>query len=119
MKIIAVIILFATLFGCATMINGRTQLISIDSKNPSHQKVILDGYRECITPCELVVARESDHTMNVDGKKVHLSKVKDISYFRNLIWIHPLGWLIGILVDLETGAAYKIEPEHIIVDGES
>ena len=85
MRTIGIIILLATLSGCATMINGSTQLISIDSKNPSHQQVILDGYRECITPCELVVARGSDHTMNVDGKSVHLSKVKDVSYFRNLI----------------------------------
>jgi hypothetical protein len=42
------------------------------------------------------------------------SKSKDL--WRNLIWIHPAGWLIGGIVDLSTGAARELEPGAVSVE---
>ena len=37
------------------------------------------------------------------------------SLFRNVVWIHPIGWIIGVIVDTSTGAAKELNPEELDV----
>ena len=35
--------------------------------------------------------------------------------WRNIAWIHPVGWAIGVGVDLGTGAGYELAPRTVAV----
>ena len=38
------------------------------------------------------------------------------SLWRNIIWIHPIGWIIGVVFDLHSGSGYDLEPESVSVE---
>ena len=53
------------------------------------------GYRDASVPIESAISTDT--------------------WIRNLIWIHPLFYGLGVLVDVTSGAAYELRPSSILV----
>jgi hypothetical protein len=116
------LILVSTLFlgGCATMKYGTTQVITVKS-NPEGAKVRFQpGGEEITTPSKIVLSRRSSYIATIEKEGFKSDSVSIISstsdsIWRNLWWIHPAGWIIGIVVDISTGAGRDLAPETVDV----
>ena len=100
--------------GCATIISGTSQTITIDSNPPgAHVKV---GYQTATTPATLRVPKGKDYPIEVaygsDKRIVPLNRNLDPMTLLNII---PPLWP-GFIVDAVTGAITKYEPDVISVD---
>ena len=100
---------------------GSTQVVAVDS-NPKGAKVNFQpGGQEITTPSKVVLSRRSSYIAHFEKegyepKSVSLESSASSSLWRNAIWIHPIGWIIGVVVDLSTGAGKDITPENVNVD---
>lgn len=114
-------VLFALIIvGCATIIKGTNQDISIQS-NPSNAKVIVKtiGGVEVwsgTTPASVKLSRKKEYvvTIQLSGYKdvnVQLDQRFEVWALGNLI----CGGVLGIVVDAVSGAIWKLEPEQIMV----
>lgn len=102
--------------GCASIINGTTQEVSVSS-NPSGAKVKADGSDSGETPTKLKLKRKTDHVLvfTKDGYEEEqrtLTHVISGAVCGNII----AGGLIGWGVDAATGAQYKLIPGTVHVD---
>jgi len=106
----------ATLSGCLTMRRGSLQVIPVNSTPPGATVIAKPGGQSTVTPGELTVARryQQSLTFELEGyqsKTVHVERHASSGLWRNAVWIHPVGWIIGLVVDLSTGSGYDLEPE--------
>jgi len=104
------------LSGCASIINGTTQEVSI-STTPQGATVKTTDNAACITPCKLELARKQDHILNINKKgyeetNLTLQHVISGAVAGNII----LGGLIGWGIDAASGAQYRLVPETVNVD---
>lgn len=102
------LILLPTIFGCATIVSGGKQNISINS-NPS-AAVAVDGI-SYTTPVVVELKRGQTHalTFTKEGYNpvtINLNKSFNPWFVGNIVF----GGIPGIIVDFITGAVYKIEP---------
>ena len=101
------------LSGCATIVSGTNQKVSVTSQ-PSGAKVTADGKTTSITPTDFTLERKSDHTLEFskEGYKnavVMLKKTMNGMGFGNAL----VGGVIGIGVDMVSGADNKLIPERV------
>ena len=101
------------LSGCATIVSGTNQKVSVTSQ-PSGAKVIADGKMTATTPTDFTLERKSDHTLEFskDGYKtaaVMLKRTMNGMGFGNAL----VGGVIGIGVDMVSGADNKLIPERV------
>lgn len=117
MRYIYAFLLVATatplLGGCATIIHGSKQDISVSS-TPSNARVLVDDMEMGTTPTVLTLSRKHQHTIRIelDGYQPHevmLSRSVDGWIAGNIIF----GGFIGLGVDAITGAMYKLSPDEI------
>ena len=106
--------------GCATIVNGRTEVIGIDSLPRGATARIQPGDQMLVTPGQVVLNRKSSYAVRVEKEgyepaSVALVSSASSSMWRNLVWIHPVGWLIGLIVDISTGAGYDLQPDKVEV----
>lgn len=138
MKIIT-ILLIGLLSGCGTIVNGRKQNVGISS-NPSgavsefnYRKSVVVGRNKhsggpiygmvdfstsCVTPCSLNLDRNVDPYL-LTIKKEGYEPASATLYHRKsgLLWGNILfGGIIGLVIDFNSGGAYKLKPESIMVD---
>jgi len=111
----------AFIAGCALILNGSEQAITIDSSPPGARVRVDPGNKILTTPGSVLVSRKYPATVVVekDGYEptsVTFTRRKSLSLWRNLVWIHPIGWIIGISVDVGKGACYDLEPSQVHVD---
>lgn len=111
-----VLLLMVVLCGCATIINGTTQEVSI-STTPQGASVKTTDNATCTTPCKLELARKQDHILNISKEgyeetNLTLQHVLSGAVAGNII----LGGLIGWGVDAASGAQYRLVPETVTVD---
>lgn len=103
--------------GCALIINRPTQPLQVDS-DPGGAVAALDGER-CVTPCELRAPRSHDAvvTLSKEGREpaavVFRSRLRETTLL-NLIF-GPPGLLLGIPIDVATGAAYELYPPYAVI----
>jgi len=103
------IILFTT--GCATMVTGTTQTIPIKSE-PSNATIKVDGKVASVTPGQLELERKKDHNVEIskDGfrtRRIILScTINPASIF------NPIP-IVGLIIDMETGANCNLTPKEI------
>lgn len=101
--------------GCATIMKGTTQKISVSS-HPSGANVLADGSPCGITPCSVELKRKDDHVIIVrkegyeDGV-VQVSKVMGGMIIGNLLF----GGILGAGVDAASGSMWNLVPEKINV----
>lgn len=101
--------------GCASIVSGSTQDVSIRS-NPAGAAVLINGMSSGTTPLTTDLKRKKRHqiTIQKDGyleEKRTTKRGFNWWYAGNIIF----GGIIGLIVDPCTGAMYKVEPEEINV----
>lgn len=110
-----VFILLLVQTGCASIVSGREQTVSIRS-NPAGADVEIDGMSTGKTPL----------TTDLKRKKRHQIKIKKDGYLeesrvtkKGFNWWHLgnvlIGGIIGIIIDFATGAVYDVDPDEINV----
>jgi hypothetical protein len=116
-KTITILVALAvlTFTGCATILHGSHQELNVRSA-PSNVSVYMQGEKAGETPMTLHLKRNEHYilTLKKNGYepiKVHLHKnFKPLpAILGNIFW----SGIIGVVVDLATGAAYKLSPEQI------
>lgn len=110
------VVSFASLLsGCASIVHGSSQDISVSSDPPGATVRTADG-GPFTTPCKITMKRNKDQVLAVtkDGyqtQQVQISSVLAGAVAGNIIF----GGIIGGAVDAATGAAWRLEPEAIAV----
>ena len=99
--------------GCATIMHGTTQEISISSV-PSGAKVLVDGKTRGLTPAVADLRRKDKHLIQIqlDGYQpyeLHLVRRTSGWVWGNVVF---LGWL-GLAVDAITGGIYKMSLDEV------
>jgi hypothetical protein len=95
------------------MVKGKTQVVEVRSVPPGATVEVQPGKDSFITPSKVALHRKSSYVVRI-GKggyvteTVALESKASRSLWRNAVWIHPIGWIIGVSVDLTTGAGYAI-----------
>jgi len=112
-KIISVMLILLVTSSCCSIMLSPQQEVGIAS-NPSGAKVIIDGQEVGNTPLTTSLARKNNHNVKIelDGfmpYELHLTKKTSGWVFGNIIF----GGIIGLVVDLATGALYVLTPEDI------
>lgn len=107
----AIAVLFTS--GCATIINGSKQEISISS-TPAAAKVIIDGSEAGVTPLITKLTRKDTHLVKItlDGYlpyETAFTRKVDGWIAGNILF----GGLIGLAIDAITGGMYKLRPDQI------
>ena len=104
------------LCGCATILNGTSQKISVSSE-PAGAMVIVDSKNTYTTPIKLRLERKRDHTLvftkdGFDVRTVDVMHVLSESVCCNMLLFGPLGWIF----DIFAGTQYKLVPSPIHVE---
>ena len=104
------------LTGCATIVSGRTQDIAFHSV-PAGADVMLNDGAKTVTPGTLTLKRRGNY-MATFTKEPFLPRSVEIKSSGNW-WVLGnvlIGGLIGIIVDIATGAAHRLVPDYVMVD---
>lgn len=110
---VLLVALAAVLGGCATLIHGSSQDVRVESE-PSDARVEVDGRPVGETPTTVRLKRNQEHRIRIyhadhEPHTVMLRQGRSIWTTVNLLnLIVP-----GVLVDLSTGAFYKLNPDPI------
>ncbi len=102
--------------GCASIVSGKTQDISIRS-NPLGATVTIDGMSAGATPVTTDVKRKRRHNIKIT-KEGYVEETRATHkgfnwwYCANLII--PFG-IIGLVVDVATGAIFTVSPDEVNV----
>ncbi len=118
------------------MTRGKSQTIDVQTSPPGALVTIRPGGRDLVSPAKVSLRRKPDATTNVpeagvakgasylvtaslagyrDASVPIQSKVASGTWTRNLVWLHPVFWGIGVAVDMGTGAAYDLTPSSIFL----
>lgn len=106
------------LVGCASIIHGTGQTVMFQSTPSGAMVEVYDAldvsYGACVTPCSLDLKRKREYKVSFNKagyKQVELNIQKKTSgrLFGNILF----GGLIGIVIDLANGAAYKLSPDEL------
>jgi hypothetical protein len=106
--------------GCCTMIRGRTQIVDVTSTPAGARATVQPGGDTLVTPGTIVLARKSSYVVRLEkvgyaSASVTLTSHASSSLWRNVVWIHPIGWTIGVGVDLGNGSGYDLVPGTVTV----
>ena len=101
--------------GCASMVNGSTQVVPISS-DPSGASVILDDTPAGVTPCKLTLDRKCDHllVLRKDGYEeysMELCREASAWVYGNLL----CGGLLGLYADTQNGSQYEFVNDKVHV----
>ena len=101
------------LMGCATLIHGTSQEVTVES-TPTEAQVEVDGRPVGETPTTTVLKRDREYTVSIyrEGHEPHRTTLRP----RRNIWatVNILNLVVpGLLIDASTGALYSLEPGTI------
>ena len=110
------VILLLIQFGCASMLSGRYQDLQIRS-NPEHASVMVDGVAAGETPLVTKAKRSSKHEIQIT-KEGYIEEIRSTGKGTNPWFAGNIlaGGIIGVLIDIATGAAYSVKPKEINVN---
>jgi len=102
--------------GCATIVKGKSQTVSIDS-NVSGAEIVVDGSVVGTTPYTGNLPRGSSTNLTLRkpgyrSKTIVLNSDVEPIFWGNLI----SGGVLGSSTDAGTGAMYKYSPSNIQID---
>ena len=111
----ALAVLFSALAttGCARIVSGSNQQISF-STTPAGATVIVDGVPSGTTPITVPLARKHAHLVRIElaGFAPHDIRLeRDLNgwFVGNVVF----GWAVGIIVDVSSGAMFKLTPAEV------
>ncbi|MDR0511225.1 MAG: PEGA domain-containing protein [Rikenellaceae bacterium] len=112
-KLFLLLIVAAVSNGCATIISGSTQRVDVMS-SPAGAAVYDNGMLVGQTPLAAWLPRSRDHQiiLELQGYQpyiFHITRTFNAWAIGNILF----GGLIGIIVDLATGAVYTLSPDRI------
>ena len=118
LRLIASVLLAVNATGCATIINSRTQELSVASTPPG--ATVKTGAVETTTPGKLTLRRNEDHalTFTKDAFPERQAKVESNTSWW-LLGNVLFGGIIGFVVDGISGAGSKLSPGSVDMDMES
>jgi hypothetical protein len=105
---IFLITMLLTLSGCATIIRGTKEQVSINT-SPVGAKVELSSGQTCITPCNIEVERKKTLGITISKKGYNIYTTSMIPSLAGA------GVILGGLVDYGTGAVYDLQPNPLHV----
>ncbi len=96
--------------GCATIMQGSTQRVSIGS-TPAGASITVDGQPMGTTPAMVRLKRKDSHVLRLDLEgyapfEMPLQRKASGWIAGNIIF----GGLIGIVIDASTGSMYRLSP---------
>ncbi len=102
--------------GCATVVSGRDQAVSVRS-TPEGVTVTAEDGTSVVAPGKLKLARRNNHTLTAtfgdcEPQKREIKKELGGAVFGNIL----LGGVIGAGVDVASGAANKLVPSEVYFD---
>ena len=102
--------------GCATVINGKMQTVKVESRPSGATVTVLPERTTFVTPGEVELARKQTHTLVFElacfaPATSYLDRRMSQVVHGNLI----LGGLIGLLIDIDSGGAFKLAPSPVHV----
>ena len=102
--------------GCATITQGRTQTVSINS-NVSDAQITANGVVVGRTPFTGLIARSNSTVVTVSkegyvSKTITLDTSVETIFWGNII----IGGVVGSTTDLATGSMYKYAPATLQID---
>lgn len=94
--------------GCATMVRGTTQTISINT-DPSGATATLSDGRSCSTPCTLEAKRKETIQISLEKEGCNSTSTAMVPTLAGA------GAILGGMVDYGTGAVYDLQPNPLFV----
>jgi len=102
------------LSSCASIINGSNQKVAINSL-PAGANVKVDGAPVGVTPMEAQLARKSAHQIEINKTGYKPYQIVLDPAFNGLPILNVLiGGIIGIIVDMGTGAGNTLTPKSVM-----
>ncbi|MCX8070885.1 MAG: PEGA domain-containing protein [Candidatus Binatia bacterium] len=103
------------LSGCATLISGPTQRVQIVSDPPGAVAKI--GVREVTTPATVELSRKTSYRVTIEKDGYEPAQREISRRTNNQVYWNLLagGMVLGMLVDLSSGAFYELDPPVIQV----
>jgi hypothetical protein len=120
--------------GCMRMTRGTMQTIDVQTSPPDARVTIRPAGGDYACPAHVSLPRKPSASINVpeaggtshaaylvtaskpgyrDASAAVVSHVSGETFARNWVWIHPVFFGIGVLVDVTSGAAYELSPSNI------
>ena len=105
----ALLVVTSTVSGCATILNGSKQNVSFETTPP--QATARVEFQTLTTPATIKLARDQSYEVTFEKSgylpaHAHIGHSVSCALFGNLLF----GGIIGILVDVSSGAAFNLEP---------
>lgn len=106
MRISFPLLCLTLLTGCATILRGTEQNVTVDTV-PSGARVDFSNGQSCMSPCSIAARRNQalDVIISMDGCAPQTAFVRPR--------ITATGGVLGGLPDLATGAVYDLEPSQL------
>ena len=106
MRISFSLLCLVLLVGCATIVRGTEQDVTVDTV-PSGAKVEFSNGQSCMSPCSIAAKRNRplDVVISMDGCAPQTAFVRPR--------LTASGGVLGGLPDLATGAVYDLEPSQL------
>lgn len=96
--------------GCSTIINGKTQALTITSE-PIAAKVSINGNQICETPCTQQINRGKDTLVMIEKEGYKSQTINPSTNMEGWFWGNIiLGGVVGSTTDISTGSAYQYNP---------
>ncbi len=119
-RIVLVVLIAVVIFGCATIVKGTKQDISIQSDPPHANFTVktksgVEVFRG-VTPATVKLPKKNEYVVTIElaGYKetsVYISQSFELWALGNII----CGGIIGLAIDALDGAMWKLEPDQIMV----
>lgn len=97
-----------SLSGCATLVRGTDQEISINTDPPGAQIRISNG-QNCVSPCNLKASRDQSLQLTITKEGCQTQTASMIPQLAGA------GVILGGLIDYGTGAVYDLQPNPLTV----
>lgn len=115
---VALILFILPFVGCSSMLNGKTQTISVNS-NPSGARVTFNGLTIGITPIGTLVEKRSSGTLVVEKEGFQTQTIPvetglTGAFWGNLIWGYFFPF--SSTTDLAGGTAYEYSPDSFFIE---
>ncbi len=116
LRFLASIAVVACTTGCATVITSPLQKIEVNSR-PAGADVRVDGISKGTTPAAVELPRWRNHQVSIELEGYRPYEVKLHRSFNPWFLANVSnGFILGLIVDLSTGAVYELQPDEISIE---
>lgn len=107
-KIASVAVMAFLLSGCATIIRGTEQQVSINT-NPTGADIQFSNGQSCVSPCQIKTKRDQSLQITISKEGCHQQTATMMPALAGA------GVMLGWFIDYGTGAVYDLQPNPLTV----